>query len=184
MLDEIYLWLESRTGIPYNFEDEIKELETDIIATDTATWSLSIYNIIGLTHDAVEAVNDYEDQIPPNFPSSRKIKGMIAENARITLRSVIKTAFQTLGLVVPDEIATSKLTDIRNMTAALNDLVNKLMEDTVDNINKTDWFDNYDENHNYIFTDDIGIAKQDLTNIQIAITSIREYHAEMEDEEE
>ena len=94
----------------------------------------------------------------------------------------MKTAFQTLGLVVPNDLETMKLTTIRNMTAAFNDLINKLMEDTVDNINKTDWFDKYDEDHNNVFTDDIEIAKQDLINIQVAITGVREFHEEVDEE--
>jgi hypothetical protein len=88
----------------------------------------------------------------------------------------------TLGLVVPDEIADAKLTTIRNITAAFNDLVIKLSEEPVDKINKTDWFDKYDEDHNNVFTDDICIAKQDLINIQVAITGIREFHEETDEE--
>ena len=183
MLLEVYLWLESRTGIPYNFEDDIKVLSTDIVATDPATWMLTIYNIISLTKDAIDAVDEYDDQIPPDFPSARKIKAQIAEYTRENLRSAIKTAFQTLGLVVPEEIDDAKLTTIRNITAAFNDLIIKLSEDHVDKINKTDWFDKYDENHNNVFTDDICITKQDLHNIQIAITSIREFHEDVDDEE-
>lgn len=182
MFEEIYLWLESRTGIPYNFEDDIKTLSSDIVAVDNATWALTIYNIIGLTKDALDAVDEFDDQIPPDFPSARKIKSYIAEYTRINLRSVMKTAFQTLGLVVPNDLETMKLTTIRNMTAAFNDLINKLMEDTVDNINKTDWFDKYDEDHNNVFTDDIEIAKQDLINIQVAITGVREFHEEVDEE--
>jgi hypothetical protein len=174
--------LESRTGIPYNFEDDIALLSTDIIAMEPATWALTIYNIIGLTKDAIDTVDEYDDQIPPDFPSARKIKAMLAEYTRINLRNVVKTAFQTLGLIVPDGISDAKLTTVRNITAALNDLVNKLLEDTVDDINKTDWFDKYDEDHNNVFTDDICITKQDLTNIQIAITGVREFHEEMDEE--
>ena len=128
MLEEIYLWLESRTGIPYNFEDDIKTLSSDIVAVDNATWTLTIYNIIGLTKDALDAVDEFDDQIPPDFPSARKIKSYIAEYTRINLRSVMKTAFQTLGLVVPNDLETMKLTTIRNMTAAFNDLINKSIE--------------------------------------------------------
>jgi hypothetical protein len=182
MTTEIYLWLESRMGIPYNFEDDISLLSTDIIAMDPATWSLTIYNIISLTKDAIDAVDEYDDQIPPDFPSARKIKSLIAEYTRDSLRRVIRTAFLTLGLVVPDEIADAKLTTIRNITAAFNDLVIKLSEEPVDKINKTDWFDKYDEDHNNVFTDDICIAKQDLINIQVAITGIREFHEETDEE--
>ena len=63
MLDEIYLWLESRTGIPYNFEDDIKTLSSDIVAIDNATWALTIYNIIGLTKDALDAVDECERRL-------------------------------------------------------------------------------------------------------------------------
>lgn len=182
MTTEIYLWLESRTGIPYNFEDDISLLSTDIIAMDPATWSLTIYNIISLTKDAIDAVDEYDDQIPPDFPSARKIKALIAEYTRDSLRRVIRTAFLTLGLVVPDEIADAKLTTIRNITAAFNDLVIKLSEEPVDKINKTDWFDKYDEDHNNVFTDDICIVKQDLINIQVAITGIKEFHEEVDEE--
>ena len=182
MLPEIYLWLESRTGIPYNFEEDIETLSTDLIGYDPATWTLTIYNIIGLTKGALDAVDEYDDQIPDDLPSARKMKSYIAEYTRSSLRGVIKTAFQTLGLVVPECVSDAKLTTIRNMTAALNDLVIKLSEDNVDNINKTDWFDKYDENHDNVFTDDMNINKQDLINIQIAINGVQEFHEEMDEE--
>lgn len=182
MLGEIYLWLESRTGIPYDFDDDINKLSTDIIAIDPTTWALTIYNIIGLTYDALLSVDQYDQQIPPDFPSARKIKAMLAENTRINLRSVVKKAFQTLGLVVPEFLDNAKLTTVRNIVTALYDLVTKLSEDNVDNINKTDWFDKYDENHNNVFTDDIGIVKQDLINIQFAIVSVHELHDEMDED--
>lgn len=181
-MEEIYLWLESRTGIPYNFVDDISLLMTDIIAMDPATWSQTIYSIIGLTKDAIDAVDEYDNQIPPDFPSARKIKSLIAEYTRVNLRSVMKNAFRTLGLVVPEELSDAKLTTIRNITVALNDLVDKLLRNIVDELNKTDWFDKYDDNHNNVFTDDIGITKRDLINIQIAINSIREFHEENDDE--
>ena len=184
MLAEIYLWLESRTGIPFNFEDDITTLETDIVATDPDTWSLTIFNIIGLTKEAVDAVTDFEDEIPDDLPSARKIKSIIAENTRLNLRYIISKAFQTLGLVVPESISAARLTDIRNITVAFNDLVHKLSEDTVADISKTDWFDKYDEDHNDVFTDTMEITKQDLDNIQIAITSIREFEEENNNDDE
>lgn len=183
MLEEIYLWLESRTGIPYNFEDDIKLLSSDIIAVDPSTWTLKIYSIIGLTYDALSAVDQFDQQIPPDFPSARKIKSMIAEYTRINLRLVVKKAFQTLGLIAPEELSNAKLTTVRNMVAAMNDLVLKLTEQTVDELNKTDWFDKYDENHNNVFTEDLEIAKQDLINIQVAIMGVRELHEEMDEDE-
>lgn len=182
MLSEIYLWLESRSGIPYNLEDEIAILNSDIIATDNVTWMIKIRNVIDLTKDAIETVNDYEDQIPDDFPNARQIKALIADYARNNVRMVMIKAFRTLGMDAPDGIEQFTLVDLWNMTKTMNDLVDELATNDIDDVIKSQWFDKYDEDHNNILTEIAGIYKQDITNISYAIRDIREYHEEDEEE--
>ena len=184
MLTEIYLWLESRSGIPYNLEDEVVELMTDIVATDPYRWMMGIRNIIDLTKDAVDVVNDYDDQIPDDLPPARKIKSMIAEYARNNVRLIISNAFHVLGLSVPEIIPLAKLTTLWNMAVAMNGLVLELTENKDDEESNQKWFEKYNDNYVDIFTDNFEIAKQDLQMISTNIDSIRAFHAEDEEDEE
>ena len=184
MTVEIYLWLESRTGIPFNFEDSFQSLMTDIIATDHNQWLITIRDIIDLTKDAIDAVDEFADEIPDDLPDARKMKSIIAENTRDNMRVIMKHALRILGLVIPDELVVWKLTTMWNITKAMSDLIEKLITDNIDDILKTDWFDKYDDNNDNILSYLVGISKHDLTNLSIAIESIREYHEENDDDED
>lgn len=180
MLLEIYLWLESRSGIPYNFEDQFAELMSDMVATDPNEWMISIRNIIDLTKDAIDVVNDYDDQIPDDLPSARKIKQMIADYTRTNIRQIMIHAFGVLGLLPPESIPIAKLTTLWNMTAAISNLVNELIINFNNEESNNAWFEKYDENNDNIFTDNCGLTKYDIQQLALNIDSVREFHDEDE----
>lgn len=182
MLSEIYLWLESRSGIPYNLEDEVTDLDSDIVALDSITWMIGIRNIIDLTKEAIDVVSEYADQIPDNLPTVRQIKSMIGDYARNNVRKVMKKAFNTIGINPPDEIMSFNLNTMWNMATAMNDMVSELTTNDIDDVIKSGWFDKYDEDHNNILTETMGIFKQDMSNISYAIQGVREYHEDIDED--
>ena len=184
MLTEVYLWLESRSGVPYNLEDQVISLIGDEVALDPYEWMMGIRNIIDLTKDAIDVVNDYDDQIPDDLPSARKIKSMISDYARNNVRLIMANAFRVIGLIVPEAIQIAKLTTLWNMSVAMNSLVLELTENKDDEDSNQKWFEKFDDKNDNMLTDIFNIRKQDLQMIATNIDSIRAFHANYDDDDE
>lgn len=178
MLDgEVYLWLESRCGASYDCNDIIQSIKRDdMVVTDPSRWLYAIRDVIDRTKAAIDVVEEYEDELPDTFPSSRRLQQLLAQDIRQEIRTVISEAFKTLGLLPPDEVSVMTLSKLWVVAVSIVDIVRKLTLDTIDEVIKEQWYDQYDEDHDEILSDTMEIFKQDLPNIAIAIRDVRDFH--------
>lgn len=184
MLDgEIYLWLESRSGIPCDCSDTIRSVQqNDLIATDPNKWLYSINQIIRVTREAINVVKDNGDDIPDNLPGSFQLQRLIARDAREDLRQIIQTGFTSLGIQVPNAVYTMTMHDCWSTAVMLVDLVKELANNSIDDILTSKWYDEYNEDHDDALSDVLNVYQQDLPNIAFAIQDIRELASEDEEE--
>ena len=91
MLDgEVYLWLESRCGASYDCNDIIQSIkQDDMVVTDPSRWLYAIRDVIDRTKEAIDVVEEYEDELPDTFPSSRRLQQLLAQDIRQEIRTVI-----------------------------------------------------------------------------------------------
>ena len=184
MLDgEVYLWLESRCGDSYDCSDTIKNIQSnDLVITDPMDWMYSIRNVIDHSREAIDVITEYGDELPDTFPSAKQLIRMFARDVRDDLRVVIRKAFQTLGLVPPDRIATITMSNVWIIACTFVDIITTLTENTIDEVIKEQWYDSYNEDHDNILDEVMDIYKQDLPNIAFAIEDVREMHGEDDEE--
>lgn len=184
MLDgEVYLWLESRTGQMFDCSDTIKYVKSnDLVVVDPNDWMYTIRNIIDITKGAIDAVDEFGDELPDTLPGKKRLQSLLAQDVRAELRVVMHEAFRSIGLMTPSQVQTASLSNIWTITITMVDLIVALTENSIEEIIKNNWYDEYNEDHDDVLNEVMHIYPQDLPNIAFAIEDIREMHDDPDSE--
>jgi hypothetical protein len=184
MLDgEVYLWLESRTGQMFDCSDTIKYVKSnDLVVVDPNDWMFTIRNIIDITKRAIDAVDEFGDELPDTLPGKKRLQSLLAQDVRAELRVVMHEAFRSIGLMTPSQVQTASLSNIWTITITMVDLIVALTENSIDEIIKNNWYEEYNEDHDDVLNEVMHIYPQDLPNIAFAIEDIREMHDDPDSE--
>ena len=74
MLSEIYNWIESRTGVSYDFNTELVEMSKDVIFYEPEEFQIDYQQIKHELSQCCDAIDEFRDQIPDDLPRYNELK--------------------------------------------------------------------------------------------------------------
>ena len=167
VIQEIYDWLESRTGSPYDFRDEISELDIADAFLTPVDW----YNTITITLDrlenCVEDINEHKDEIPDYLPSAQDIKKLIIEETCMLFMIKLNEVKQRIGI---KETTINDVDDLTRQCYIISQVIELCKETKIGQIivalRKFE-----EENEDYLL-DNFDISERDYSQLYSDITDI------------
>lgn len=169
--EEIYTWLEQKSGVSYNFNEDIQEISGDVIFTDTFFWATKIDFILDDLDDALEVIDEHRREIIDTMPTYTHLKKGLINDTVTKITNVINSIKKTLGLEI---IPIHDEEDILTNAITLRDLVSIMKSFSLEDIQKRNWFDTYNENFDEVLSELFNIHKNDLVDIHQTIETIME----------
>jgi len=180
MWPEIYNFLEQFSGVEYDFGDDLKSISGYTAFIEPYQWKSGIDNIMEDLEEALDCVEDYAEFITDDLPRKKDLKKIITMSVLSAIISNLNNVKRNLNI---ENVEISNVDDLMFQIQTISDLINMLIEKTIDDIIQHDEFDKYDEENDGAFTDLLGIHKNDMTNMSFTVNSIRQDYFETLDEE-
>jgi hypothetical protein len=179
--EAIFNWLEQKTGVSYDLNDDLSEIKGDVAFDQPFFWQLKISFILEDMDAAIEAVEEYRSELTEDLPPREKLqKGIENEYVR-KLAENINAVKKQLGMsITPINDAEDVLTN----TGALFELISTMESFPIDSLQAREWFDKYDEATDNALTEVLELHKNDLVDIHQTIESIVESLKEDEDDDD
>ena len=186
MDEEIYLWLESRSGETFDVDDKINSLlVNDLIVTDTDQWEFALSGILTTMNNCLNAIDEHWREIPDNLPSRTSMKNLYYGHVMNGINTILQKAFSAIGLDVPSrlsDVSVIQLSSLINACNTLLDLIRALKDNTVDDLIRANWYEKYEDEHDEALMSQLHVARQDLANISFAIATVNEIYSDNSDE--
>lgn len=177
----LYSWFTQKTGVSYDLNEDIREIDGDCAFLETFYWSMKIGFILDDMESAIIALEANRRELTEDLPSYDKIKKIYEEDTVRKLGNNINAVKKQLGLsITPIKDAE----DILENVVALRDLISMLSTFSIEELQKRNWFSEYNEGSEDSLTDILGIHKNDLVDIHQNIETILEGYADDDDDED
>ena len=167
VIQEIYDWLESRTGSPYDFRDEISELDIADAFLAPVDWYNTITITLDRLEDCVEDINEHKDEIPDYLPSAQDIKKLIIEETCMLFMNKLNEVKQRIGIT---ETTINDVDDLTRQCYIISQVINLCKETKIGQIivalRKFE-----EENEDYLL-DSFGISERDYSQLYSDITDV------------
>ena len=167
VIQEIYDWLESRTGSPYDFRDEISELDIADAFLAPVDWYNTITITLDRLEDCVEDINEHKDEIPDYLPSAQDIKKLIIEETCMLFMNKLNEVKQRIGI---KETTINDVDDLTRQCYIISQVINLCKETKIGQIivalRKFE-----EENEDYLL-DSFGISERDYSQLYSDITDV------------
>ena len=167
VIQEIYDWLESRTGSPYDFRDEISELDIADAFLAPVDWYNTITITLDRLEDCVEDINEHKDEIPDYLPSAQDIKKLIIEETCMLFMNKLNEVKQRIGIT---ETTINDVDDLTRQCYIISQVINLCKETKLGQIivalRKFE-----EENEDYLL-DSFGISERDYSQLYSDITDV------------
>ena len=167
VIQEIYDWLESRTGSPYDFRDEISELDIADAFLAPVDWYNTITITLDRLEDCIEDINEHKDEIPDYLPSAQDIKKLIIEETCMLFMNKLNEVKQRIGIT---ETTINDVDDLTRQCYIISQVINLCKETKIGQIivalRKFE-----EENEDYLL-DSFGISERDYSQLYSDITDV------------
>lgn len=167
VIQEIYDWLESRTGSPYDFRDEISELDIADAFLTPVDWYNTITITLDRLEDCVEDINEHKDEIPDYLPSAQDIKKLIIEETCMLFMNKLNEVKQRIGI---KETTINDVDDLTRQCYIISQVINLCKETKIGQIivalRKFE-----EENEDYLL-DNFDISERDYSQLYSDITDV------------
>jgi hypothetical protein len=130
---------------------------------------------------AIEVVEENWRELTEELPSRDKLKKLFTEDTISKLANNINDVKNKLGLKI-DELTDAE--DIMENVVGLRDLISMLSVFSIEDLQKRNWFEEYDESSDGLLSDTLGIHKNDLVDIHQNIETILEGYDDEDDDED
>ena len=179
--EKIYEWLEQKSGVSYDPNEDLGFIQGDTAFTDTFTWGLKITFILDDMASAIETVEEYRSELTEDLPPRDKLEKGIKEHIIRHLTENINSVKKQLGMsITPIDDEEDVLTN----AIAMRDLIMTLSSLSIEELQKRNWFDTYDEESDDALTEVLELHKNDLTDIHQTIETILESENYDDDDED
>lgn len=176
----LYDWFTQKAGVSYDFNEDIGEIDGDTAFNETFFWSMKIGFILDDMESAIEVVEENWRELTEDLPPRDKLKKLFTEDTISKLAKNINDVKKKLGLKI-DELTDAE--DIMENVVGLRDLISMLSVFSIEDLQKRNWFEEYDESSDGLLSDTLGIHKNDLVDIHQNIETILEGYNDDEDED-
>lgn len=173
MIQEVYDWLESRTGSPYDFRDEISEIDLSEAFLAPTDWYNTILLTISRLEDCIEDINEHSDEIPDDLPDAGDMKRMIIWETTALLLDKVNDVKEKIGIKVTNIKDTDDLTHQASM---LSQIINICKQTKIEFIIKK--LTSFEELYDNYMMDTFDITPRDYSQLYSDITDIVEEYEE------
>jgi hypothetical protein len=167
----IFDWLEQKSGVSYDLNEDISAISGDTAFTEPFFWQIKISFILEDMENAIETVEEYRSELTEDLPPREKLqKGIENEYVR-KLTENINNVKRQLGMsITPINDAEDVLTNV----GGLFELISTMKALPIDSLQTREWFDKFDEENDNILTDVLELHKNDLVDIHQTVETIVE----------
>jgi hypothetical protein len=169
--EAIFNWLEQKSGVSYDLNEDISAISGDTAFTEPFFWQIKISFILEDMENAIETVEEYRSELTEDLPPREKLqKGIENEYVR-KLTENINNVKRQLGMsITPINDAEDVLTNV----GGLFELISTMKALPIDSLQTREWFDKFDEENDNILTDVLELHKNDLVDIHQTVETIVE----------
>jgi hypothetical protein len=171
MWEDIHNWIEQYAGVSYDVSEYIQALSGNAMFTSPRTWYNTFSITLELLSNAVDVISEYGSELPDDLPSAPEVKRFMTSEVLFCLVQIVNYVKEKIGI---DPTDIRSFTTLEQHVDVLVDLISNVTENTIDELIKSDWFDEYDEGSNNFLTDTFGLSKHDLPAIALAVQDIIE----------
>lgn len=165
----VYDWFTQHTGVSYDFSEDFESISGTAAFDSTVFWNTSIQCIMSDLEDALDAIDEFSDELIEDLPDRDDFKREFTINCVTNVVRNIDNVKRLMGITI------GKISDVDNLlsqTNALKDLIIILKENSIDDIMKKDMFNKYNESHDDILTDTFELHPEDIPSLWDTVNSI------------
>lgn len=169
--EKVFSWLEQKTGVSYDLNEDISSIAGDIAFSQPFLWQMKISFILEDMETAIDAVEDFQDELTEDLPSRSKLQKGIENEYIRKLAENVNNVKRQLGMSITQ---LNDGEDILMNVGGLFELISTMKAFPIDSLQTREWFDKYDEASENVLTDTLGLHKNDLVDIHQTIETIIE----------
>ena len=167
VIQEIYDWLESRTGSPYDFRDEISELDIADAFLAPVDWYNTITITLDRLEDCVDDINEHRYEIPDFLPDADSIKKLIIEETCMLFMNKLNEVKQRIGI---KETQINDVDDLTRQCYLLSQVIQLCKDTKIGQIIVA--LRKFEEENDNFLLDTYDIGEQDYAQLYSDITDI------------
>lgn len=175
MIQEIYDWLESRTGSPYDFREEISDLELADAFLSPTDWFNTISITISRLEDCIEDINKHKREIPDDLPDFEAMKRIIIIETTEQLLNKLDEVKSRIGIKA---VRVKNTEELMTHLSVISTIIKLCKETKIENI--IGKLTRFEEDHNWFLMDNFDITEKDYSQLYSDITDIIEEYSESE----
>lgn len=177
MLAEIYSWIDSRTGVSYDFNQELTDMSNDVIFKSPEEFRIDYQQIRTELTECCVAIDEYRDQIPDDLPRYDELKRLFVGTVLSGVTSIINTIMDRLNIKL---ITFNTMGELDNTVNMLVNLCEMFRTNSLEDITNNMMFERLNGEFDNSYTDVLEIVPSDITNMYYVYDSI----VSADDEEE
>lgn len=177
MLAEIYSWIDSRTGVSYDFNQELVEMKNNTIFFEPEEFQISYQQIKNELAECCDAIDMYRDEIPDDLPRYDELKRLFVGTVLDGVTNVINDVIIKLNI---KNITFNSMYQLDTTVTLLCELCDLFKYNSLETITSELLFEKLNAENDNAYTDILEIVSSDITNMYYVYDSI----VSSEDEEE
>ena len=179
MLEEVYNWIDSRTGVSYDFNQELTSMSKGLLINNPNEFRFSYIELINELNECMTAIKTYREEIPEDFPGYKKLQEMFAATVLDGLDRILHSYMDELNLKY---VQISTIDELTATVESMCELINLFRINSVDDIIDKKLFEKLDNEFDNIFTDRYELITDDIMNLSVIIESLQEAYDDTDDE--
>ena len=176
----LFDWLEQKTGVSYDLNDAMSDIDGDVAFSEPFLWYINISFVVEDMENAVQAVEDFRNELTEDLPSKTKIQKFIENEYIRRLTENINNVKKQLGMAITP---IRDAADVATNVTALYELISTMETVSIENLKTREWFEKYDEANDNVLTDVLELHQNDLIDIHQTIETIVESLNDDDDDE-
>ena len=173
MWDDLYNWIEQYGGCRYDLTDELYQLSNDAIFIDPDQWKINLNCLIDELDDMVDIIDEHKEDLPDIFPSYRAVRNYVIGETLTSLITIINDVKRKLNI---EPVNINDIDTLSEHSLVLYELIDAVSTYSLEQLSKTDWFDEFEEDHDEFLLNEFGLHKNDITNIHFVVNDIIQAH--------
>jgi hypothetical protein len=167
----LFEWLEQKTGVSYDLNDAMSDIDGDTAFSEPFLWYINISFVVEDMENAIQAVEDFRNELTEDLPSKTKIQKFIENEYIRRLTENINNVKKQLGMAITP---IRDAADVATNVTALYELISTMETVSIENLKTREWFEKYDEANDNVLTDVLELHQNDLIDIHQTIETIVE----------